>query len=113
MYLTVDYIMKLVYVRHAHSARSSSHPMDHAVFVLFRPVIAGRPGRPDGGRGTPVSCFHPVAYPEVVGAGLCPVTCFSPVIYRERRLDCALAATASAAGGRPSYSSSSRNGSAS
>src|SRR5215471_14865357 len=75
------------------------------VFVLFRPVIAGKPGRPDKRRGTRVSCFHPVAYGEVAGAGLCPVTCFSPVIYRERRLDRALAAAraipARAGTGRP------------
>ena len=82
------------------------------VLILFHPVIVGQPGRPDRRRGARVSCFHPVDYGEITGAGLCPLSCFSPVIYRQR-LDYALAATARAASGRASYSNSSRNGSAS
>src|SRR6516164_9443250 len=61
------------------------------VLILFHPVIVGQPGRPDRRRGARVSCFHPVAYGEITGAGLCPLSCFSPVIYRQR-LDYALAA---------------------
>jgi len=93
------------------SRKARLHPFP--VFVLFCPVIAGKPGRPERRRGAPVSCFHPAAYGEITGAGLCPLSCFSPVIYRQRRLDYALAATARAASGRASYSNSSRNGSAS
>jgi hypothetical protein len=52
------------------------------VLILFHPVIAGQPGRPDRRRGARVSCFHPVADGEITGAGLCPLSCFSPVIYR-------------------------------
>jgi hypothetical protein len=32
---------------------------------------------------SPVSCVHPVACGEGIGAGLYPVSCFFPVIYRE------------------------------
>ena len=59
-------------------ARLHSFP----VFVLFRPVISGKPHRPGRRRGAPVSCFHPGAYGEIAGARLCPASCFSAVIYR-------------------------------
>ena len=55
------------------------------VFVLFRPVISGKPGRPGRRRGAPVSCFHPGACGETRTTGLCPAVLFSPVIYRDRR----------------------------
>ena len=63
-------------------ARLHSFP----VFVLFRPVISGKPRRPDRRRGAPVSCFYPGAYGEITGVRLYPVSCFSAVIYRNRRL---------------------------
>ena len=53
------------------------------VLVLFRPCYRGQPSHPDGRCGAPVSCFPPVPYGEITGAGLCPVSCFSPVIYRD------------------------------
>jgi hypothetical protein len=69
------------------SLRTSTHPTlvptacckdrlrPFPVFVLFRPVICRAPG---GARVTssPVSCVHPGAYGESIGAGLYPASCF-------------------------------------
>jgi hypothetical protein len=36
---------------------------------------------------SPISCFHPIAYGESIGAGLCPASCFFLLFtgkYRER-----------------------------
>ena len=54
------------------------------VFGLFRPVLAGEPGRLNWRRDARVSCLLPGAYGEVTGARLCRVSCFFPVIYRRR-----------------------------
>lgn len=57
-----------------------------ASFPCFGPVspcYRGEPSHPDGRREAPVSCFPPVPYGEITGAGLCPASCFSPVIYRD------------------------------
>jgi len=48
------------------SRKARLHPFP--VFVLFCPVIAGKPGRPERRRGAPVSCFHPGAYGDITGA---------------------------------------------
>src|SRR6516162_11673581 len=57
-----------------------------ASFPCFGPVSPcyWRPaGPPRREPGAPVSCFPPVAYGQITGAGLCPMSCFSPVIYRD------------------------------
>jgi hypothetical protein len=48
----------------------------------FRPVppcSLSRVGSPTSAMSSPVSCGHPVAYGESVGAGLCLASCFFPV----------------------------------
>src|SRR5262245_41232641 len=45
------------------------------VFGLFRPVLAGEPGRLNWRRDARVSCLLPGSYGEVTGARLCRVSC--------------------------------------
>src|SRR5215475_11213188 len=54
------------------------------VLGLFRPVLAGEPGRLNWRRDARVSCLLAGAYGEVTGGRLCRGSCFFPVIYRRR-----------------------------
>jgi hypothetical protein len=68
--------------------RPSAHELQGQIasFPCFDPVppcYRGEPSHPRRTPGAPVSCFSPVGYGQITGAGLCPVSCFSPVIYRD------------------------------
>jgi hypothetical protein len=52
-------------------------------FLFSSCSVLLRAGRHAGAMASPVSCVHPVACGESIGAGLYPASCFFPLIYRE------------------------------